>query len=87
MVDILILLAEQGVFHYLNTSVISLTVGGYLGSSWFLSFLKKDYLIFGSAGSSLRHGLFPSYSDWGCSLVAVYGLLFAVASPVVEHRL
>ena len=30
---------------------------------------------------------FSGCSEWGYSLAAVHGLLIAVASPVVEHRL
>ena len=43
--------------------------------------------IFGCAGSSLLCGLSSSCSEWGCSLIAAYGLLIVVASLVVEHGL
>ena len=33
------------------------------------------------------HGLFSSCGKWGLLLIAVRGLLIAVASLVVEHRL
>ena len=32
-------------------------------------------------------GFFSSCDEWGYSVVAVYGLLSAVASLVAEHRL
>ena len=58
--------------------------------SFFKIIFKCIYLfIFGSAGSSLLHGLFffliamsVSYS-----LVAIHEFLTAVASPVEEHKL
>ena len=43
--------------------------------------------IFGCVGSSLLPGLLCSCSGWGCSLVAVHGLLSAVASVAAERRL
>ena len=33
------------------------------------------------------YGLFSSCDEWGLLFVAVHGLLIAVASLVVEHRL
>ena len=48
----------------------------------------QQYLfIFGCTGSSLVHGLFSSCGHWGSSLVAVHGLLIAVAALVGVHRL
>jgi len=46
-----------------------------------------DLLIFGRAGSSLLVGFSLVVGNEGCSLVAVLGLLIAVASFVAEHRL
>ena len=44
--------------------------------------------IFGCAGSSLLHlGLSLVAASRGCSQVAVPGLLIAVASLVLQHRL
>ena len=43
--------------------------------------------IFVCAGSLLPCGLFSSWANGGCCLVAVLGLLIAMASPVAEHRL
>lgn len=42
---------------------------------------------FGSAGSSLRRGLFAGCAERGCALVAELGLLTAVASPAAEQGL
>ena len=42
----------------------------------------RKYLFTGYTGSSLLHEFFSSYS-----LIAVHGLLIAVASLVAEHRL
>ena len=44
-------------------------------------------LSFGSAGSSLRRGLFTACAERGCSLLAALGLLTAVASPNAEQGL
>ena len=43
--------------------------------------------IYSYAASSLLHGLFSGYRQWELLLVAVFGLLIAVASLAVEHRL
>ena len=45
--------------------------------------------IYGCAGSSLLCGLFFSLvaESGGCSVVAMHGLLIAVASPVAKHGL
>ena len=43
------------------------------------------YLLFGCTGPSLLHGLLSSCGDQGYSVVAVYGLLIAVTSLVVEQ--
>ena len=50
-------------------------------------FKKKLFIYFGCAGSSLLHGHFSSCGEWGLLLAVVCGLLIAVASLVVEHRL
>ena len=50
-------------------------------------FFKKKVFIFGSVGSSLLRGIFSSCSEWRLFLVAVHGLLIAMASLVVEHGL
>ena len=51
-------------------------------------FLNFHLFIFACAGSSLLRTGFPQlWQLGGCSLVAVHGLLIAVASRVVDHRL
>ena len=45
------------------------------------------YLINGCAGSPLLPMGFLSCGEWGVLFVVVHGLLAAVASFVVEHRL
>ena len=45
------------------------------------------YLFIDCAGSSLLCGLFSRCGEHGLSLVAVCGLLIAVASLVAEHRI
>ena len=42
-------------------------------------------IIFGCVGSSLLRGLSLAVASGDCSLVAVCGLLIAVASLVAEH--
>ena len=51
--------------------------------------LKKNfYLFFGCARSFFAmRGLSLIVASWGCSLVAVCGLLIAVASLVAKHGL
>ena len=59
-----------------------------LGMNYPLPFFKKKlFIYFGCAGSSLLHGHFSSCGEWGLLLAVVCGLLIAVASLVVEHRL
>ena len=53
----------------------------------FYLFLKFYLFIFDCVASLLLHGLFPSCRERGLLLVAVHGLLVAVASLVVEHGL
>ena len=57
----------------------------------FLSFFKKFIYLFIYLWLSwvfvAAHGLFSSCGEWGLLLVAVRGLLIAVASLVAEHRL
>ena len=48
---------------------------------------KKQKIIFGCAGSSSLPKLFCSCGEQGLVLIVVAGLLTAVASLVVEHRL
>ena len=48
---------------------------------------EKSLFIFGCVGSLSLHGLFYSVVSGGHSLVAVCGLVTAVASPVVQHGL
>ena len=48
---------------------------------------KKKKIIFGCAGSSSLPKLFYSSGEQGLVLIVVAGLLTAVASLVVEHRL
>ena len=52
------------------------------------SFFMLFIFIFGCAGSSLLHGdFFLVAKSGGYSLVAVRGILIAVAPLVAEHRL
>ena len=53
----------------------------------FLIIYLFSLFIFGYTWSLLLPGLFSSCGEWGDSLVAVHGLLIAMASLVVEHRL
>ena len=50
-------------------------------------FLFLNLFIFGCVGSSLLRAAFSSYGERGLLFVAACGLLIAVASLVVEHRL
>jgi len=43
--------------------------------------------IFDCAGSVLLHRLFSGCREQGATLVAMHGLLIAMASLVMEHRL
>ena len=55
-----------------------------------LSFFKKKlfiYLFLAALGLRCCAWAFSSCGEWGLLLVAVCGLLLAVASFVVEHRL
>jgi len=54
---------------------------------FFLFFFFYNLFIFGCTGSSLSPGLFSGCESRGYSLVAVHGLLNAVASLVVEQGL
>ena len=48
---------------------------------------ESDLFSFGCAGSLLLRGLFAGCSDWGQLYIEVWGLLIAVTSLTVEHRL
>ena len=50
-------------------------------------FLKKNYLFLAVLGLCCCTSALSSCSKWGYSLVAVHGLLIAVASLVAQHRL
>ena len=69
---------------------------GFLSFFFFLLFEVLFYLIFLKMLLILflavpgLHGYLPplfTCGEWGCSLGVVHGLLFAVSSLVVEHRL
>ena len=54
-----------------------------------MNFLINLFYLFTLAALGLRccAWAFSSCDEWGLLFVAVCGLLIAVASPVVEHRL
>ena len=52
-----------------------------------MPFFVNYLLIFGCAGSSLLTGFSLVATSGGYSLVAMHGLLIAVASLIAEHRL
>lgn len=53
----------------------------------YIQILCHFILIFGCSGSSLLHVAFSSCAEWGLLFVVVHGLLIAVGTLVVEHRL
>ena len=50
-------------------------------------FINLFIYLLAALGLRCRAQAFSSCSEWGLLFVAVRGLLIAVASPVVEHRL
>ena len=95
----LILIKLYIIWTLLNSSTKSLTPA--LAMQAFFVLLKNSKLasllqsffkfiilfIYLGTGSSLRHGLFSSWSKQGCLLIAGWGVLTAGASLVAEHRL
>ena len=73
-------------FHWVLTPVVT---SGFLLTTRFLSFLFTYLFIYLLAALGLRccARAFSSCSEWGLLLVAVCGLLIAVASLIVEDGL
>ena len=71
-----------------HSFIIRSSADGHPGCFHVLTKNKFIYLfIFGCAAALFFHKLFSSCGEWGLSLVAVRGLLLAVASLVVKYWL